>query len=210
MNVDQTIQVARRLHYREMNYYKVMAAANISGDESQKPFHQLMCSADLTAGIHGQLTFISGLNIFLSITAFLGNTLILAALRKESSLHPPSKLLLRNLATTDLCVGLILQPLYATYLMPVVNEHWNICRFLLAACFTTSFISCLVSLLTLTAISVDRLLALLLGLQYRQVVTLKRTYVVVFTFWVVSTVFSTMQFWNFLITTWNACIVISL
>ena len=170
----------------------------------------MLCSAGLYAGIHGQLTLISALNIFLSITSFLGNVLILAALRKESSLHPPSKLLLRSLATTDLCVGLITQPLFATYFMSVVNEHWNICRYLLAACFTTSFICCLVSLLTLTAISVDRLLALLLGLRYRQVVTLKRTYVVVFTFWVVSTVFSTMQFWNFLITTWNACIVISL
>ena len=105
-----------------------MAIANATGHEKQQTFQQLLCSAGLTAGIHGQLTFISVLNSFLSITAFLGNALILAALRKESSLHPPSKLLLRSLATTDLCVGLIVQPLFATYLMSVVNEHWNICR----------------------------------------------------------------------------------
>jgi len=53
-----------------------------------------------------------------------------------------------------------------------------------------------VSLLTLTAISVDRLLALLLGLRYRQVVTLKRAHLIVVTFWIVSTVFATMQFLN--------------
>ena len=39
----------------------------------------------------------SAFNILLSITATLGNSLILVALHKESSLHPPSKLLYRCL-----------------------------------------------------------------------------------------------------------------
>ena len=52
------------------------------------------------------------------------------------------------------------------------------------------------SLLTLTAISVDRLLALLLGLRYRQVVTLKRTNAIIIVFWVVSIVGSTLSFWS--------------
>ena len=47
---------------------------------------------------------------------------------------------------------------------------------------------CGVSLLTLTAISVDRLLALLLGLRYRQVVTVKKTYIAIIAFWIVSVV----------------------
>ena len=87
-----------------------MATENVSGDGKQNTFmvEQLYCSSDRTAGIQGQLTFISTLNAFLSITAFLGNALILIALRKESSLHPPSKLLLRNLATTDLSVLVLL------------------------------------------------------------------------------------------------------
>ena len=55
-------------------------------------------------------------------------------------------------------------------------------------------IGCGVSVLTLTAISVDRLLALLLGLRYRQVVTLKRTYMMVITFWVMCTVFQPQNF----------------
>ena len=127
---------------------------------------------------------LSVLNIFLSIAAFLGNTLILAALHKESSLQPPSKLLFRNLAITDLCVGIIAEPLAVTYWISAVNERWNICRFAAAAASIISCLLCSVSLCTLTAISVDRLLALLLGLRYRQVVTLKRTYVTVIVFWV--------------------------
>ena len=47
-----------------------------------------------------------------------------------------------------------------------------------------AIISILTSLCTLTAISVDRLLALLLGLRYRQVVTVKRVYVVGTVLWV--------------------------
>ena len=59
-----------------------------------------------------------------------------------------------------------------------------------------------VSLLTLTAISVDRLLALLLGLRYRQVVTLRRTCVTAIGFWILSIVASSTLFLNSLITSW--------
>ena len=71
-----------------------------------------------------------------------------------------------------------------------------ICRYVIVVLSITGTTLCAVSLLTLTAISVDRLLALLLGLRYRQVVTLKRAYLIVVTFWAVSTVFSTTQFLN--------------
>ena len=61
----------------------------------------------------------SAFNILLSITGILGNCLILVALRKESSLHPPSKLLYRCLATTDPLVGLVNHPFYTTYVVGV-------------------------------------------------------------------------------------------
>ena len=100
-----------------------MATTNFTGDGSQTKVEQLYCSAALIAGLHGQLTFISVLNIFLSITAFLGNALILAALRKESSRYPPYKLLLRSLAATDLCVGIISQPLFGAFLIFILKGH---------------------------------------------------------------------------------------
>jgi len=193
-----------------------MATENFTENGRQKTVGQLLCASDLPAGLHGQLTFLSVLHSFLSLTAFLGNALILIALRKESSLHPPSKLLLRCLATTDLCVGLITQPFVVACWMSAVNAHSKICRFASAASFTTAYIFCGVSVLTLTAISVDRLLALLLGLRYRQVVTLQRTYVIVITFWIVSAVISAMQFWNPLIPLWcgnigtSLCLVTSI
>ena len=136
----------------------------------------------------------------MSVTAFLGNTLILAALHKESSLHAPSKLLLRTLATTDLCVGLIAEPLAVSLWMSMASEGWNNCHFLNVAGSITGYVLCTVTLYTLTAISVDRVLALLLGLRYRQVVKLKRTYVTVTCFCTLAIVGTATHFWNDLIT----------
>ena len=187
-----------------------MALTNITGDPKQTSFEDLACSTEFTGEVPNHLIVLLVLNGFVAITAFLGNTLILVALHKESSLHAPSKLLFRNLATTDLCVGLIVEPLVLTYFISTLNEPWNICRYVLAVFNITGRILCGVSLLTLTAISVDRLLALLLGLRYRQVVTLKRIYRIIVVFWVLSTAGATMLLWNKRITLWYDCVVVAL
>ena len=98
-----------------------------------------------------------------------------------SSLHPPSKLLLGCLASTDLCVGLLVQPLYVNVLLSA--EHSKHCYYSSLLMNTTTPFFCRVSLMTLTAISEDRLLALKLGIRYRQVVILRRVWVLVITIW---------------------------
>ena len=62
----------------------------------------------------------------------------------------------------------------------------------------------------MTAISVDRLLALLLGLRYRQVVSLKRTYLLLSTFWIVSILAGISYFVNYRIAIWYSYIAILL
>ena len=119
-----------------------------------------------------QKLLISAVNNPLSLTAFLGNILIIIALSRVSSLRPPSKLLLGCLASTDLCVGLITQPLFVAYIMS--PEYSMLCYYFSVLFTRLSRILGGVSVSTLTAISVDRLLALLLGLRYRHVVTLRR------------------------------------
>ena len=114
---------------------------------------------------------ICSLNISLAITASLGNTLVLIALHKVSSIHPPTKFLLRCLAMTDFCVGVIVQPLFVAFLLEIESGNWHT---LFLTFITLSFTLCGLSFLTATAISVDRLLALLLGLRYRHTVTLRR------------------------------------
>ena len=173
-----------------------MALKNFTEDENHKTVLELFCSAEFVRGVESELIFLSALNIFFSVTAFLGNTLILVALHKETSLHPPSKLLYRNLAITDLCVGIITEPLAVAYYTSVLNERKNICYFAHSAGNFSGYTLCSVSLLTAAAISVDRLLALLLGLRYRQLVTLRRTCITAIGFWILSIVGASSFFWN--------------
>ena len=128
----------------------------------------------------GVYIFLIALNIFLSITATLGNALILVTLRNVSSIHPPTKLLFRCLAVTDLCVGLICQPL---------DVYWTLGNFTIELAYVFIFfynVLLTVSPLTSAAISVDRLLALLLGLRYRHVVTLCRVRVLIACVWFIA------------------------
>ena len=187
-----------------------MALKNFTEDENHKTVQELFCTAEFVRGVESELIFLLVLDIFLSVTAFLGNTLILVALRKETSLHSPSKLLYRNLAITDLCVGIIAEPFYVTYLTSVVNERWDICSYAYWAVTYSGLTLCTVSLLTLTAISVDRLLALLLGLRYRQVVTFRRTCITVTGFWILSIVCASTLFFNRRIASWCLYIVSAL
>ena len=95
---------------------RMIAANNLTGDGIQmKTLEELVCSPTLTGGSQQPSIHLAVLNIFLSLTAILGNSLILVVLRKESSLHPPSKLLYRSLVTTDLLVGLVTHPLSVMY-----------------------------------------------------------------------------------------------
>ena len=187
-----------------------MALTNLTGDPKQTLSKDLACSTEFTGEVHNHFIVLLVLNGFVAITTFLGNTLILVALHKESSLHAPSKLLFRNLATADLCVGITAEPLFVPYLISSLNERWNICRYINEVFNITGHILCGVSLFTLTAISVDRLLALLLGLRYRQVVTLNRIYRIVVVFWGLCTTGATLILWNERITTWFICVIVAL
>ena len=189
----------------------MIAANNLTGDGIQmKTLEELVCSSTSTSGSQQLPIHLAVLNIFLSLTAILGNSLILVALRKESSLHPPSKLLYRNLATTDLLVGLVTHPFSVTYRISSIYKQWNLCRYARSAGYLSSYALCGVSLLTMTTISIDRLLALLLGLRYKRIVTLKRTYIIVAAVWVSSGVAALCYILNKRIVFWFLYIIVPL
>ena len=144
---------------------------------------KVYCSEELTQGLHKQIISFLVINTVLAITAVVGNTVILIALYKETSLHRPSKTLLGNLVASDLCVGLAELSLLS-YWISILQEQWRFCQFFFYAFSVMGIICILVSLHTLAAISMDRLLALLLGLRYRQVVTVRKVYVVVIVLWI--------------------------
>ena len=116
----------------------------------------------------------------------MGNILIFAALRKVSSIPPRSKLLFRCLTTTDLLAGVSSQPLFAIVLISVAIRAFQVCYTIMSFNDVIGKSLAAVSLWTLTAISVDRILALKLGLKYKRVVTLRRMQGLLIFFWIFS------------------------
>ena len=60
--------------------------------------------------------------------------------------------------------------------------------------------------MTMTAISVDRLPALLLRLRYRQVGILRRIYIVIATFWIISRVATLSSLFDYTVMFWFDCV----
>lgn len=154
------------------------------------------------------ITYIAiSINITLCITAAFGNIVILVALQVDCHrLHSPSKLLFRSLASTDLAVGLISQPCFVMHLILIVRKRLSSCHITEGVVQISGAILCGISIFTLTAMSVDRLLALLLGLRYRQIVTLARVRGIIVTSWLVFPSFAMLFFWNIHIFTITLCV----
>ena len=143
------------------------ALTNFTGDEHQNVGLEQFCLEVSSMKLYGQLIFLAVVNMFLSISAFLGNILILVALHRESSLRPSFsfKYMYRNLAITDLCVGILVEPTYIAYLTSLMDKRYDICHYTRVTCFFKTFALCAVSFLTSSAITVDRLLVILLRLR---------------------------------------------
>ena len=156
------------------------------------------------------------LNIASSITATLGNALILIALQKESTLNPPSKLFLRCMAFSDLSVGLLAQPAVVISFLFAVYQRWDLCLISEYISFFFNAVFPGFSCATITIVSVDRHLALLLRNRYRQVVTIKRARIVVLLFLFASTancfivLISTNVFIIFNFIMWSSWILLSI
>ena len=150
--------------------------------------------------------FFVSVHVILSLTSLTGNILILIALQKVSSLHSSSKLLFRCLSCTDLFVGLFSQPIFVTYLNAMVNKNWNICELSESLAFISGSILCGQSMSTLTAISVDRLLSLLLRLRYRQIVTFNRVRLFLTISWINNIAFAMTYLWSKLLFYMVCCV----
>ena len=80
--------------------------------------------------------------------------------------------------------------------MALVNKNWNICELTESLAFLSGSILCGESISTVTTISVDRLLALLLRLRYRQIVTFARVRLFVITSWLLNIAFAMTYLWS--------------
>ena len=130
------------------------------------------------------------LNAPLMLLSIIVNALVLVAILRTASIRSPSVIFLCNLAVSDLLVGLVVQPVY------VAAEIARTVRALSQAAETVGFAGCGVSLATMTAITVDRFLALHYHLQYPNLMTTSRAIYTIITIWCIITLFSFSILWS--------------
>ena len=123
------------------------------------------------------------IHAFICLTAVFGNSLILITIWKTSSLHSASNILLSSLAVSDLALGLFCEPLFLTLVWSKIETVKLLVSICGAFFFSTSFSA-------VTAIGINRLLALQLHLRYKALVTAFRVNCVVALIWVYSGIYS--------------------
>ena len=136
-------------------------------------------------------------NTALTFVATSGNALVLYAVWKRPALRSPSILLLCGLASTDLCVGLIAQPLFiAGSYINLYSRSENLKLMLENAYKVIGLSLCASSLLIMTGISIDRLIAIVKPLQYPSIVTSARVTRILVAIWAVNALIACTKFWD--------------
>ena len=136
-------------------------------------------------------------NLPLAFVAIFGNALFLYGVWKTPSLRSPFILLLCGLASTDLSVGLIAQPVFITeVLVGLYSRSGNLTLAFTKAHQMIARSLCGVSLLMIGGISIDRFIAIVKPLHYPSTVTSIRVTRFVVASWALSVLAQSAEFWG--------------
>ena len=117
----------------------------------------------------------------LMLISILGNALVLAAIITTPSIRStPNMIMLCSLAVSDFLVGLIFQPIF------IAKELLKDNRYVKHFSDMMGYSLCGVSFLTITAITVDRFLALHYHMRYATLVTESRVKYILIIIWLIS------------------------
>ena len=123
------------------------------------------------------------INCILALTATTGNVLTLVAVWKTPSLQTPTNVLLSGLAVSDLGIGLFAQPGFVVSLTARLILMFNVWCPVFILMLSTSYLLITISFFTVTALSVERLLALQLHLRFQEFVTNTRVLLILTIIW---------------------------
>jgi uncharacterized membrane protein YbaN (DUF454 family) len=131
--------------------------------------------------------------ILIIIFAILGNTLVLVATWRESSLHEPNKYFVACLAVADLLVGMILVPLRLVNIENGGITSIHLCRFLIWLDFFLET----ASIYALTFISFDRYMKISQPLQYKSRMTTSASLKLIFIIWIIAATYATLAMFRY-------------
>lgn len=137
-------------------------------------------------------SILAWLNTISAILSVGSNLLVLTAIYSFSPLRKVSSFFIASLAFADLLVGLVMNPIYTSIFIvkateddqhPLrVAEHW----LWLQTVITSTF--------TLTAVSIERFIAVTRCLRYSEIVTVKRCCYCVTSIWIFSFFYASQRF----------------
>ena len=131
------------------------------------------------------------LNVSLMLVSIFGNALVILAMTKTPSIRSSSMIMMCSLALSDFLVGLVVQPLY-------IGQQLSGKSILLLLEASIGYSVCGASFLTITAISLDRFLALHYHLRYFTLVTKSYYHIICIAaiIWLFSFPSMGLYFWN--------------
>lgn len=141
--------------------------------------------------IETAVVIICVLNAPLMLISIAENLLVLAAIKRTPSICSSSMTMLSSLAVSDLLVGFVAQPFFLASLLTRVTLVERLSKI-------TAFCLCGVSFCTMTAISIDRFLALQYPMRYQSTIAAKPRALtnLVVIIWIINFVFSGFYIWN--------------
>lgn len=125
-----------------------------------------------------------GLHAITSLSATWLNILVLVTICRTPSLQTPSRILLCSLSLTDLCIGLIAQPVAITFYLSAFNNWRDVFCISWVIMTRLGYSMGMTALVILTAMSFDRYLAITTKARYKTLVTKKRTTTLVIFLWI--------------------------
>ena len=141
------------------------------------------------------LVLLCVVNAVAAVVATVGSSLVLAAMWRTPSLRSPTYVLLSGMALLDLGVGLISQPTFVSFKIVLIQRNYHLFYQLLVIELFIANMFIDVTFLTLCAITFERFLALKIHLRYRELVTVRRTLLLLpGSIWIVS-LLETIWFW---------------
>ena len=137
--------------------------------------------------------------VLLCLSAITLNSISIHAIRKTSSLQTTMKIMLLSLAVSDLGVGLLVYPLaiVITTLEMTSNAQKNQAYMVILNLFQVPLnLFYYATFFGVTALSVERFLAIFFHLRYQELVTYKRVVAAVISIWISCAFLSCIQFWT--------------
>ena len=138
----------------------------------------------------------AALNVPLAVATTVANLVVLLAMRRETSIRLPSKLLLCSLVITDLGAGSVVAPQRAAFLLLRAIYPDIVQCPLYKSVFVTGTTFTSASLSTLAVITLDRYAALFFHLKYKQIVTTGRVCAVLAFIWTLGLLLALTSLWH--------------